>query len=170
MGDCQAILIVMGVSGSGKTTVATALAQHLGWPCKDGDELHPAANIAKMRAGHPLDDHDRGPWLEAIAKWIDKWREAGTSGVIPCSALKRGYRQLLTNGRVEVRLVYLHGSRSLIAARLAARTGHFMPTQLLESQFAALEEPDPGEHAIRVEIDRPVSEIVAEVAAALGCV
>jgi gluconokinase len=167
MRDRCAIVIVMGVSGSGKTTVATALAQYLGWPFKDGDELHPPANIAKMRAGHPLDDGDRGPWLEAIAEWIDKWREARSCGVITCSALKRRYRELLTKGRAEVRIVYLHGDRSPIAARLAARTGHFMPSKLLDSQFAALEEPGLDEHAIRVEIDQPVSDIVAKIAAEL---
>jgi carbohydrate kinase (thermoresistant glucokinase family) len=168
MGERCAILIVMGVSGSGKTTVATALAQHLGWPFKDGDELHPASNIAKMRTGHPLGDSDRWPWLEQIAAWIDTWREAGASGVITCSALKRSYREFLTRGRPEVRIVYLHGDMSLIAARIAARSGHFMPRDLLASQFAALEEPGPDEHAIRVEVDRPVGDIVAEIAAALG--
>jgi gluconokinase len=168
MRDRCTILIVMGVSGSGKTTVASALAKHLGWPFKDGDELHPAANIAKMHSGHPLDDGDRGPWLESIAAWIDKWRAAGSCGVITCSALKRSYRAVLTKGRGEVRIVYLHGDMALIAKRLAARTGHFMPSDLLASQFATLEEPGPDEHAIRVEIDQPVNEIVAAIAAALG--
>jgi gluconokinase len=168
MRDRCTILIVMGVSGSGKTTVASALAKHLGWPFKDGDELHPAANIAKMHSGHPLDDGDRGPWLESIAAWIDKWRAAGSRGVITCSALKRSYRAVLTKGRGEVRIVYLHGDMALIAKRLAARTGHFMPSDLLASQFATLEEPGPDEHAIRVEIDQPVNEIVAAIAAALG--
>ena len=157
----------MGVSGSGKTTIASALAQHLGWPFKDGDELHPAANIAKMRAGHALDDHDRWPWLARIADWIDARRAAGSCGVITCSALKRSYRELLTEGRPEVRIVYLHGDQSLIAARLAARHGHFMPSDLLASQFAALEEPGPDQQAIRVEVDQPVSDIVAVIAAAL---
>jgi gluconokinase len=165
MGNPSTILIVMGVSGSGKTTVATALARHLGWPFKDGDELHPAANIAKMHAGHPLEDSDRWPWLAQIADWIDAWRAAGSCGVITCSALKRSYRELLTEGRPEVRFVYLHGARSLIAKRLAARHGHFMPSDLLASQFAALEEPGPGEHVIPVEIDQPVSDIVADIAA-----
>jgi carbohydrate kinase (thermoresistant glucokinase family) len=96
MADPRTILVVMGVSGSGKTTIASALAQHLGWPFKDGDELHPAANIAKMRAGHALDDHDRWPWLARIADWIDARQAAGSCGVITCSALKRSYRELLT--------------------------------------------------------------------------
>jgi carbohydrate kinase (thermoresistant glucokinase family) len=165
MGDRCTILIVMGVSGSGKTTVAAALAQYLGWPFKDGDELHPAANIAKMRAGHPLEDSDRWPWLARIADWINAWRAAGSCGVITCSALKRSYRAFLTKGRGEVRIVYLHGDMALIAKRLAARSGHFMPSGLLASQFAALEEPGPDEHAIRVEVDQPVGKIVAEIAA-----
>ena len=167
MADPRTILVVMGVSGSGKTTIASALAQHLGWPFKDGDELHPAANIAKMRAGHALDDHGRWPWLARIADWIDARRAAGSCGVITCSALKRSYRELLTDGRPEVRIVYLHGDQSLIAARLAARHGHFMPSDLLATQFAALEEPGPDEQAIRVEVDQPVSDIVAVIAAAL---
>ena len=168
MGNRCTILIVMGVSGSGKTTVAAALAKHLGWPFKDGDELHPPSNVAKMRSGHPLDDRDRWPWLAQIADWIDKWRAAGSCGVITCSALKRSYRAVLTKGRGEVRIVYLHGDMALIAKRLAARTGHFMPSDLLASQFATLEEPGPDEHAIRVEIDHPVNEIVAAIAVALG--
>jgi gluconokinase len=168
MGDRCIILIVMGVSGSGKTTVAKALAQHLGWPFKDGDELHPAANIAKMRSGHALDDNDRWPWLAQIADWIDAWRATGSCGVITCSALKRSYRAFLTKGRGEARIVYLHGDMALIATRLAARSGHFMPSDLLASQFAALEEPGPDEAAVRVEIDQPVGDIVAAIAAALG--
>jgi gluconokinase len=167
MADRCTILIVMGVSGSGKTTIATALAQHLGWPFKDGDELHPPSNIAKMHAGHPLDDSDRWPWLKSIAAWIDKWRAAGSSGVITCSALKRSYRAFLTKGRGEVRIVYLHGDMALIATRLDARSGHFMPSGLLASQFAALEEPGLDEHAIRVEVDQPLSDIVAAIATAL---
>ena len=167
MDDRCTILIVMGVSGSGKTTIAAALAQHLGWPFKDGDELHSATNIAKMRAAHPLNDSDRWPWLAQIADWIDTWRAAGSCGVITCSALKRSYRAFLTKGRGEVRIVYLHGDRALIVNRLAARSGHFMPSGLLASQFAALEEPGPDENAIRVVIDQPVSEIVALIAAAL---
>ncbi|MBV8511288.1 MAG: gluconokinase [Xanthobacteraceae bacterium] len=167
MAEPRTILVVMGVSGSGKTTIATALAQHLGWPFKDGDELHPAANIAKMRSGHALDDQDRWPWLARIADWIDAWQAAGSCGVITCSALKRSYREFLTKGRPAVLFVYLHGDVSLIATRLAPRSGHFMPSDLLASQFAALQEPGPEEHAIRVEIDQPVSEIVAAIAAAL---
>jgi carbohydrate kinase (thermoresistant glucokinase family) len=168
MDDRCTILIVMGVSGSGKTTVAAALAHHLGWPFKDGDELHPSSNIAKMRSGHPLDDSDRWPWLAQIADWIDAWRAAGNCGVVTCSALKRSYRAFLTKGRGDVRVVYLHGDMALIAKRLAARNGHFMPSGLLASQFAALEEPGPDEHAIRVEVDQPVAKIVAEIAVSIS--
>jgi carbohydrate kinase (thermoresistant glucokinase family) len=161
--DVRTILIVIGVSGSGKTTIATALAQRLDWPFKEGDELHPESDITKMHARHPLDDRDRWPWLEKVADWIDGWRQVGTFGVITCSALKRSYRDFLTSGRPEMRVVYLHSDRTVIAARLAARQGHFMPTSLLDSQFAILEEPDPDEDPIRVDVDRPVADIVAEI-------
>jgi gluconokinase len=121
-----------------------------------------------MHAGHPLDDSDRWPWLAQIAEWIDAWRAVGSCGVITCSALKRRYRAFLTKGRGEVRIIYLHGDMALIATRLAARSDHFMPSGLLASQFAALEEHAPDEHAIRVEVDQPVSETVAAIAAVLG--
>src|SRR5262249_33397278 len=135
----------------------------LGWPFKDGDDLHPPSNVAKMHAGHPLDDSDRWPWLESIAAWIDKWRGAGSSGVITCSALKRSYRAVLTKGRGEVRIVYRHGDMELVAKRVAARSGHFMPSGLLASQFAALEEPGTDEHAIRVEVDQPANDVVTDI-------
>jgi carbohydrate kinase (thermoresistant glucokinase family) len=163
MADTPTILLVMGVSGSGKTTIAAALAQSLGWPFEEGDDLHPASDIAKMRSGHPLDDRDRWPWLEKVAAWIDGWRQAGQSGVMTCSALRRSYRDFLVRGRPEVRLVYLRGERSLIAARLATRRGHFMPASLLDSQFTILEEPWPDERAIRIDVDRPTQDIVAEI-------
>ena len=163
MGDTRTILIITGVSGSGKTTIATTLAEQLGWPFKEGDELHLPSNIIKMHSGHPLDDRDRWPWLEKVADWIDGWRQAGTAGVITCSALKRSYRDFLASGRPEVRVVYLHGEKAVIAARLAERKGHFMPRSLLDSQFAVLEEPDPDEESIRLETDRLVGDIVAEI-------
>jgi carbohydrate kinase (thermoresistant glucokinase family) len=125
--DVRTILVVIGVSGSGKTTIATALAQRLGWPFKEGDELHPASDIAKLHSGHPLDDRDQWPWLEKVAAWIDAWREIGRSGVITCSALKRSYRDFLTRGRPEVRVVYLHGDKALIATRLTEREAHSSP-------------------------------------------
>src|SRR2546425_4323144 len=135
----RTILVVMGVSGSGKTTIAKALADRLGWAFEEGDDLHPGSDVTKMHSGHPLDDRDRWPWLEKVAGWIDGWRQAGKSGVITCSALKRSYRDFLARGRPEVRLLYLHGDIELIAARLAARRGHFMPASLLGSQLATLE-------------------------------
>ena len=160
-----AILIVTGVAGSGKTTIATALAEQLDWPFEEGDQLHPASDAIKMHSSHPLDDHEQWPWLEKVAVWIDGWRQAGKSGVMTCSALKRSYRDFLTSGRPEVRVVYLHGEKAVIATRLAARKGYFMQTRLLDSHFAILEEPDPDEDSIRVEADRPKEDIVAEIRA-----
>ena len=163
------VLVAMGVSGSGKTTVGKALAAQLGWPFKEGDELHPPANIAKMKSGLPLTDADRAPWLDAVAGWIDAWIEAETSGVITCSALKHAYRSRLVRGHPdEARFVYLKGDKALIAARVAARRGHFMPPSLLDSQFADLEEPCPDEHAIVDDISRPLQAQVEAIVGALG--
>jgi gluconokinase len=163
------VAVVMGVSGSGKTTIGKPLAQRLGWVFKEGDDLHPAANIAKMKSGQPLDDADRAPWLAAIADAVDGWRRRGTPGVITCSALKRAYRRQLVGDRDDVRLVYLCGSRAAIGRRLAGRHGHFMPASLLDSQFATLEEPGPDENPITVSIDQPVDAAIERIAAALTC-
>src|ERR1700692_3320502 len=160
-GRTMTILILMGVSGSGKTTIAAELAKRLGWPMLEGDALHPPANIAKMSAGMPLTDEDRWPWLRAIAAKIESWRASGSSGIVTCSALKRAYRDLLVGGHDDVRLVYLRGEQSLIAERVAARHGHFMPAGLLDSQFAALEEPTPDERPITIHIGQPAEAIVA---------
>jgi carbohydrate kinase (thermoresistant glucokinase family) len=146
------ILVVMGVSGAGKTTVGERVAKDLGWPFIDGDALHPKANIDKMRGGIPLTDADRAPWLAAIGAWMDGQAKAGQPGVIACSALKRAYRDTLRAGRPQVRIVYLRGSQDEIAARLAHRTGHFWPPKLLASQFADLEPPSADENAIVVDI------------------
>ena len=162
------VAVVMGVSGSGKTTIGRALARRLGWLFQEGDALHPPENVAKMSAGYPLDDADRAPWLAAIAALIDEWRARGKAGVITCSALKRRYREVIIGDRPGVRLVYLAGSRALIAERLAARRGHFMPASLLDSQFATLEPPLPKECAIAVSVDAPVAAIVARIAASLA--
>ena len=136
-------LIVMGVSGSGKSTIAEKMAEHLGWRYEDGDKFHAASNVAKMSAGHPLTDEDRWPWLQAIADEIDRACKAGEHVVIACSALKHSYRDILVHGRDDVRIVYLRGTQELIAARLVQRKGHFMPPGLLASQFKTLEPPDP---------------------------
>ena len=162
------VAVLMGVSGSGKTTIGRALARRLGWLFQEGDVLHPPENVAKMSAGHPLDDADRAPWLAAIAARIDEWRTRGDAGVITCSALKRCYRDVIIGDRPDVRLVYLAGSRKLIAERLAARRGHFMPGSLLDSQFAALEPPLPEEGAVSVSVDAPVAATVARIAALLA--
>jgi len=162
------VLVLMGVSGCGKTTVGELLAQRLHWPCEEGDALHPPANVAKMHAGYPLDDADRAPWLAKVADWVDARLDAGECGVITCSALKRSYRALIDRRRTGVEFVYLHGSRELIASRLADRHDHFMPSSLLDSQFATLEEPGADEPAIRVEIGEPPGAIADDIVAALG--
>jgi gluconokinase len=162
------VLVLMGVSGCGKTTVGELLAERLHWPYEEGDALHPPANVAKMAAGHPLDDADRAPWLAKVADWVDAQLDAGRSGVITCSSLKRSYRALIDRRGASVEFVYLHGSRELIASRLAGRHGHFMPSSLLDSQFATLEEPGPDEPAIRVEIGAPPGAIADDIVEALG--
>ncbi len=161
------ILVVMGVSGSGKSTIARELANRLGWSFEEGDELHPKSNIAKMRSGIPLDDADRKPWLEAIAAWIDNQQARNTPGVITCSALKRRYRDAIIDARSNVRLVYLRGNYELIASRLAQRHGHFMPTSLLQSQFDVLEEPAADENAVVVDAAPSPVEIVNAIIARL---
>jgi gluconokinase len=162
------VVVIMGVSGSGKTTIAALLAGRLQWEFEDGDWLHPAANVDKMHSGVALTDEDRRPWLQAIAAWIDQTRRAGRHGVVACSALKRRYRDVLIGARPDVRLVYLKGDEALIARRIAARHGHFMPAALLHSQFEALEEPAPDEKPIVVSIDARPGDIVARIAAELG--
>jgi ribose 5-phosphate isomerase A len=162
------ILVLMGVSGSGKTTVAEALAARLGWPFEEGDRLHPEANVAKMHAGIPLTDADREPWLRRVAEWIDGQRARKQPGIITCSALKRGYRRIVVGDRAEVRLVYLRGSRSAIADHLAGRHGHFMPASLLQSQIDTLEEPSPDEDALTVDVDRPPGGVADEIIHLLG--
>jgi gluconokinase len=157
------IAIVIGVSGCGKTTVARGIAQREGWSLVEGDDFHPSANVAKMHAGTPLTDQDRWPWLRAIAREIETMRACGQHAVVACSALKRAYRDILRGERTDVALVYLRGSKELIAARLAGRKGHFMSPMLLDTQFATLEEPGEDEHPIVVSIAPPAEAIVDEV-------
>ncbi len=164
----MSIAVVMGVSGCGKTTIARLVGARLGWAVIEGDAFHPPANIEKMRHGSPLDDADRWPWLTAIAGAIDAERAADRSALVACSALKRAYRAILIGERADVALVYLQGSRAVIAARLAARRGHFMPPGLLDSQFAALEEPGADEHPITVAIDQPAEAVAAAILDALA--
>ncbi|MGH8164390.1 MAG: gluconokinase [Rhodanobacteraceae bacterium] len=135
------IMVVMGVSGCGKTTIGKALAARLGWVYKEGDDFHTAHNVEKIRAGIPLDDADRSPWLTAIAAWMDAQAAAGHCGVIGCSALKRGYRDFLRAGRPQVWFVYLRAAREELECRVATRHHPYMPASLLDSQLAALEEP-----------------------------
>ncbi|MBL1074690.1 gluconokinase [Nocardia sp. 2] len=162
----------MGVSGSGKSTVAGLLAAGLGWPLVEGDELHPPANIAKMSAGQPLTDADRWPWLDAVAGLITERIDAGESVVVTCSALQRSYRDVLRRsviGHSEATLtfVYLAGTRDELHRRLAARTGHFMPPELLDSQLAALEDPTPEPDVRTIDIGPPPAEVAAAALAAL---
>lgn len=162
------VLVVMGVSGSGKSTIASMLAHRLHWIYEDGDWFHPKSNIEKMHHGEPLDDADRWPWLRAIADWIDATRKAGNRGVVACSALKSAYRDILIGERRDVRLVFLQGDRDLIARRLAARADHFMPPNLLDSQFKTLEPPRADERPIVVSIVPHPREIVETIVQKLG--
>ncbi len=159
------VVVLMGVSGTGKTEVGTRLAKALGGMFVEGDDYHPPANVAKMRSGVPLDDADRRPWLETLSREIGGWLDAGRTVVLACSALKQRYRDILKAGRPGVRFVHLKGDADLIRARLQDRRGHYMPASLLDSQLAALEEPAD---AITVGIDAPPDAIVAEIREALA--
>lgn len=152
-------IVVMGVSGSGKSTVGAALAQRLRVPFADADDFHPPANIAKMTAGVPLDDDDRHPWLELIGAWL---AEHGDGGVMSCSALKRTYRDQLRRHRPDVQFLHLSGSVGVVARRQASRPGHFMPASLVASQFDTLEPLQPDENGITVDIDQSIDSIVEE--------
>jgi gluconokinase len=156
----ESVVVVMGVSGSGKSTVGAALAQRLGVPFEDADDLHPRANIAKMSAGRPLDDEDRYPWLEIIGEWLAVHAEAG-GGVMSCSALKRKYRDQLRRHAPDLAFVHLEGSHEVITHRQASRPGHFMPASLLASQFATLEPLQPDERGVVIDVDQSVDAIVA---------
>lgn len=160
------VLVVMGVSGSGKSTVAAMVADRLGWDLAEGDDMHPPANVAKMQAGTPLTDEDRWPWLDVVASWIGDHLDRGRPGVVTCSALKRSYRDVLRAPGVV--FVHVAGDGTLIADRMAARSGHFMPTSLLASQLATLEPPEADEVHLTVAADRTPQEESAEVVERLG--
>jgi gluconokinase/shikimate kinase len=158
----------MGVSGSGKSTVAGILAGQLGWDLAEGDDLHPPANVAKMAAGHPLDDEDRWPWLDKVAAWIRQHTAAGRPGIITCSALTKSYRDVLRGDQVV--FVYLAGPREQIATRMAARHGHFMPEAMLDSQLETLEPPTPEERAITIDMTGSATEEAEKIIERLGLV
>jgi gluconokinase len=166
--EAPSIIVVMGVSGAGKSTVAAMLAGRLGWTYEDADWFHPQSNIEKMHSGQALTDEDRWPWLQKIAAWIEATRNAGGHGVIACSALKRAYREILVSSRRDVRIVYLKAERELIARRFTLRHGHFMPASLLDSQFVTLEEPGVEEHPVVVLADARPADIVELIMARLG--
>lgn len=157
------VIVLMGVSGSGKTTVAAILHDLLGWPFEEGDALHPEANIRKMNAGQPLSDEDRVPWLERVADWVEARVDAGENGLITCSALKRAYRDVINRRGHGVTFVFLRGTYEQIEARLESRHGHFMPAELLQSQFADLEPPQPDEPAITVDVGPPPGVVADEI-------
>jgi gluconokinase len=160
-------IVIMGVTGTGKTTVMQALADRLHWPSAEGDEFHSATNIEKMRAGHPLDDADRWPWLEAIAAWIDERERAGQSALVACSALRRAYRDLLRRGHPSIWFVQLVAPRGLLADRMEHRRGHYMPVSLLGSQLETLEPLQPDEPGIVLSTARPVDALVDEIVDAM---
>lgn len=162
----QPVLVIMGVSGTGKSTVAGILAGQLGWDLEEGDDLHPQENIDKMSAGHPLDDDDRAPWLDTISSWIIEHTMAGVPGIITCSALKRRYRDVLREHNVI--FVHLSLPKEQIARRLATRHDHYMPPALLDSQLATLEPPEADERAITVDAGRKPAEEAAEIVRLLG--
>ncbi|MGE5512146.1 MAG: gluconokinase [Bacteroidota bacterium] len=163
------VILLMGVSGSGKSTIGRRLGAALGWPFRDADSFHPQANIDKMSRGIPLTDEDRAPWLEAIAAWIDERLRNGESGVVSCSALKRAYRRVLRHGRIDaVGLVYLRGSFAVISVRMSRRKGHFMPPALLKSQFQTLEPPTRAERALVVSVRLPPKKVTETIMAAFG--
>ena len=156
-------VVLMGVSGCGKSTVGEGLAAHLGWRFVEGDSLHPPENVAKMAAGQALDDGDRAGWLGTLADVLAQARQAEQGLVISCSALKRAYRDRLRSGDPQALFVHLDGSQAVIAARIAARTHKYMPASLLESQFAALQAPDPDEQALSLSVERSPDELIERI-------
>ncbi len=162
-------IVVMGVSGCGKTAVGAALAERLDVPFIEGDQHHPQANIDKMAAGIPLDDDDRGPWLAVLGGILGKTVRENGGGVLACSALRRAYRLHLADAAgLPLRLIFMDGSRALLEGRMRTRSGHFMPVKLLDSQMATLEPPGPDEGAITVPIDEPLAALVERIAGVLA--
>ena len=157
----QPVLVVMGITGAGKSSIAGILAGQLGWDLAEGDDLHPASNVAKMSAGTPLTDEDRWPWLERVAAWIQNHTATGMPGIITCSALKRSYRDRLSGNNVV--FAHLTASKDVIGERLAARMDHLMPASLLDSQITALEPPEADENAVSIQVGRAPSEVAAEI-------
>jgi len=162
------VLVIMGVSGSGKSTVAGLLAGRLGWDFAEGDDLHPASNVAKMHAGQPLTDEDRWPWLDAMRDWLTAHTLEGRSTVVTCSALKVSYRDILRSAQGRVRFVHLDGTVELIGERLANRNGHFMPPSLLPSQFETLEQLGPDEDGIVVPVSSSANTVADQALVSLG--
>ncbi|MHA6646228.1 gluconokinase [Mesorhizobium sp. A623] len=161
-------IVVMGVSGCGKSTIGTDIATRLGWPFDEGDRFHLPASIEKMSAGIPLEDADRWPWLEKLAGFIGEHQSAGRSSILACSSLKRAYRDLLRTGAPRVRFLHLDGDRAVLQARLDARKGHFFPPDLLASQYATLEPLGPDEDGIVVDVDQTVEAQVETAIRELG--
>ncbi|MFJ6198934.1 gluconokinase [Micromonospora sp. NPDC092111] len=161
-------VVVMGVSGAGKTTVARGISELTGLRFAEADEFHPEANVARMRAGVPLDDAARWPWLRDLAGWMAARHAEGVSTVLACSALKRSYRDVLRQGPPELEFVHLTGAAELIRDRMGGRAGHYMPASLLDSQRATLEQLGPDEPGVVVEITLPPDELVSAAVARLG--
>jgi gluconokinase len=168
--DCvgPVAVVVMGPAGTGKTTTARLLSARLGWEFAEGDRFHPQVNVDKMTRGVPLDDADRAPWLAGIRDWISAQADSGHGVVVTCSALKRSYRDILRQATADVRFVQLLADEKLAAARMASRSGHFMPPALLSSQYAALEALQPDESGVRVEADQPPDTVVSQALTLLG--
>jgi gluconokinase len=162
------LIVVMGVSGSGKTTVARGIASAMGWPFAEGDDFHPEANVAKMSSGQPLTDEDRWPWLRTIGSWLSEQEESGRNAVVTCSALRRVYRDLLRDGRPDVRFCHVEADAALIEERLTHRSGHYMPPSLLPSQLAVLEPLQPDEPGVTVSVAGTPEGIVERALDALG--
>lgn len=161
------ILVIMGVSGSGKSTIGALLSGRLSWTFAEGDDLHPSANIEKMSKGIPLSDADRWPWLKSITEVMDRWHQDGIAGIITCSALRRSYREMLAKGRPYLRFIYLKGSQDVISQQLTRRHDHFMPPNLLASQLATFEDPAPNEPVLICSIGDRVEDVVEHIIAEL---